>query len=361
MPPPREAPQAPVHTSRARDRSNISTEKIPQQFVREPLSSILVLGATGRIGPAVARHVATTAPGVKLRLVVRSPAAVAELQDRFPTSEVVCADYLDRASLHGAVRGMAGIFVVTPTFLDERSAMTNLVDALAAAGSVRHVVRILGDVLNVPLHRVPQVLRDYGGGTAIQHMTAHDVLESSGLPITYLNIAATYMDNLLRMRSMLRAGQWITPIDRLIGYVDPREVGEIAARLLLSPDSRHVGQRYNVDNGYDLMRNSETARMLSEELGRPVELVVSEQRFIEEMGPRLDRQYGREGGGRYMVEYLKFEEANEVVWRRTDFAEAILGRPPLRLRQWIREHRELLAAGSTNPGLGPPHPDHPTV
>jgi uncharacterized protein YbjT (DUF2867 family) len=316
--------------------------EIPTAFVRTPPSRILIFGATGRTGPWVADRARNLAPDVTLRLVARNSDAASTLAARHPGAEVVIADLLDRPSLDSAVESMDGVYLVTPSFLDEKRAMSNLVDALQRSGAVRHIVRILGDVINVPLHRVPPVLRDVGGGTAIQHMTAHDILENSSLPVTYLNIAATFMDNLLKAQQVLETGEWVWPLDRLIGYVDPRDVGEIAARILLSHDSRHIGQRYNVDNGHDLLRVSDVAKMLSDEFGRDIKVVVSEQRFIDEVGPALDRRFGREGGGQYMCEYLRFEQANEVVWRRTDFAETILRRPPTKLLDWIREHREML-------------------
>ena len=44
----------------------------------------------------------------------------------------------------------------------------------------------------------------------------------------------------------------------------------------------------------------------------------------------------------YFPRYFEFEYENETVWRRTDFAETILGRKPATLRAWLEEHRAAL-------------------
>jgi hypothetical protein len=46
-----------------------------------------------------------------------------------------------------------------------------------------------------------------------------------GLPITYLNIGASYMDNFIRIAEITRRTKSLVWPQRYIPYIDPREVG----------------------------------------------------------------------------------------------------------------------------------------
>lgn len=310
-----------------------------------PPDSILVFGASKRIGGPLARFVSFHAPAVKLRLATSAAEKVAALEAEFPAAEVIVADYLDRDSMTAALAGIEGVFVVTPDFLDEETAMGNLVAAGESAGSVSHVVRILGDQPNMSPERIPEALH-FRGGTAVQHFTARSVLDPSGLPLTYLNSASYYMDDYLHYwaASIRESGRFLMPFDRAVSYIDPREVGEAAARILLSGDRRHLSQHYNIDNGHDLIRFSEAVKMLSDVLEREIEYIDDPEVHRAEAGPRYVAQFGA-GADQYYQDYYRFERQNEYAFRRTDFAEWILGRKPKTLRAWFEEHREAILHG----------------
>src|SRR3546814_16246148 len=69
----------------------------------------------------------------------------------------------------------------------------------------RQIVRILGDPPNMSFNKVPDIVRAFGRGTAIQHLQAKEVLEQSDLPVTSLNIASYLMDDLVRWSGPIKS------------------------------------------------------------------------------------------------------------------------------------------------------------
>ena len=108
-------------------------------FDTKPIpGTIAVFGANAHIGNPLAKFLSFKAPHVKLRLISSNPATTRNLEQQFPDAQVCRADYFDPASLDEALRDVEGIFIVTPTYLDEKVAMTNVVASIKAAGSVVH-------------------------------------------------------------------------------------------------------------------------------------------------------------------------------------------------------------------------------
>src|SRR3546814_20579927 len=71
---------------------------------------------------------------------------------------------------------------ITPDFIDEQVASSNLIEAVRRVPDFRQIVRILGDPPNMSFNKVPDIVRAFGRGTAIQHLQAKEVLEQSDLP-----------------------------------------------------------------------------------------------------------------------------------------------------------------------------------
>ena len=313
-------------------------------YNRKPIPrAILIFGAAAHIGGPLAAFLAREAPSIRLRLATRDPAKGDRLRQAFPSADVVVADYLDLPSLQRAVEGMEGVFVITPWQTDERPAMTNLVDALKGSGSLVQLLRLVGVQPEASLHRVPQSLRDEGLALPIQHPIAKRILDDSGLPVTYLNIGATFMDNFLMLgiREGLRRERRLVWPERLIPWIDPRDIAEVAARLFLSDNHRHIGQFHTLNNGQDLLRFQDVAQLMSEVWDEPIAYDSSRESFFAsypQIGPGLP----------HLWDFFQYEQDNEVVWARNDFVERMLGRKPTTLRDWLIEHRQAV--------LGAPEP-----
>jgi uncharacterized protein YbjT (DUF2867 family) len=219
------------------------------------------------------------APHVRLRLIGSTPEKVERLREEFPDLDCVQANYLDLPSLESALDGIEGLFVVTQ-MVKEAPAMGNLVSAIRKAGCLVHMVRIVGLQPDMNPRRIPQAMRDYGMGLEIQHPIARQVLDDAGMPVTYFNIGASFMDNYLRMATALQETGVLTWTDRSVPYIDPREVGEAAARILLSDDARNVHQFYTLNNGQPAMRAAEVAQLMSDVFLRPIRHDGSKAGFL---------------------------------------------------------------------------------
>ncbi|MFE7277337.1 NAD(P)H-binding protein [Streptomyces phaeolivaceus] len=300
--------------------------------------SILIFGAAGHIGRPLAEFLHREAPQIQLRLVSSNPERVEALQRDFPKAEVVHADYFDLPSLESAVRGIEGVFVNTPGRTDERRAMTNVVTALQKAGTAVHVLRTVGLQPEANERRLPQFVREADNGLAlpVQHPIVKRIFDESDLPVTYLNIGATFMDNFFWMKGSLVSERKLIWHNRLIPFIDPRDIAEVAGRLLLSDNHRHIGQFHTLNNGHDLMRFSDVAELMTQVFGERITHDGSKEKFLATYNPL----FGGDASG--LWGFFEYERENEVVWARNDFVERTLGRKPLTLREWLQEHAQLL-------------------
>ncbi|HKS45850.1 MAG TPA: NmrA family NAD(P)-binding protein [Amycolatopsis sp.] len=307
---------------------NTNRKRIPR--------SILIFGASGHIGGPLAGFLHRTEPRIRLRLASSKPERADDLRRDFPYAEAVYADYFDLPSLESAVEGMEGVFVITTAGTDERPAMTNLVAALRKAGAAVHILRAVGLQPEANPRRIPQSIRERGSVLPIQHPIAKKILDESELPVTYLNIGATFMDNLFWMKEGLRRERKLIWHNRLIPFIDPRDIAEVAGRLFLSDNHRHIGQFHTLNNGHDYLRYSDVAELMSEVMGEKITFDASKESFF--------KAYPQKFGARIadVWEFFEYEKENEVVWARNDFVERMLGRKPLTLREWLQENAKLL-------------------
>lgn len=300
--------------------------------------SIAVFGASGPIGGPLARQVRYRAPDVKLRLLSSSAERCREVAAQFPGAECLIADLFDLASVEEAVAGVEGVFIVTPTPFDEEKGMKNLVAALRKVARPTHVVRIVGYEAESLARRVPQGLRG-PQGIGEQHYVAKAILEESDLPVTYLNIGASFMHNLLLLAPRIKSTATLVWPERLISFIDARDVGEIAANLLLSPDERHIYQFLTLNNGHDLIESSEVAALLSDVLKTSIQHVSDRQAFVDAYGPLMAQRDGAENAAEKILEFFDYERSHSTFLCLNDRAARLLGRQPTTVRAWLLEHR----------------------
>jgi uncharacterized protein YbjT (DUF2867 family) len=303
--------------------------------------SVLIFGAAAHIGGPLARFLRREAPDIRLRLVSSDPDRQEDLGKEFPEAEVVSANYFDPASLEKAVAGMEGIFVITPGTIDERTAMTNLVNAVRKADCVVQILRCVGMQPEANLRRLPESMKQ-AVWLPSQHPIVKQVLDESDLPVTYLNFGATFMDNLRLMLGPLHHERKLVWHNRLVPWIDPREIAEVAGRLLLSDNHRHIGQFHTLNNGQDLLRFSDVAELMTEVFGEKITHDGSREAFFD--------CYPMIGDMRHLLwDFFEYERDNEVVWALNDFVERTLGRKPVSVREWLREHKQMLMAPETDP------------
>ena len=152
---------------------------------------ILVTGATGLQGGAVARHLLKLGKP-EVRCLTRRPDSEAAKTFKQLGAEVVKADLDDPASLKSVLRGCTGVFGVTDSweaFLREYDQGANLIDAASEAG-VAHLV----------LSTLPSAAKISNGAIAVSHFETKARMEEHtrlrGVPFTFVHVAF-YFENFI--------------------------------------------------------------------------------------------------------------------------------------------------------------------
>lgn len=197
---------------------------------------ILIVGASGKLGNAVARKL--LAEGEPVRAMSRVPARL-ECLARLG-AEVVAGDLTDRASLGRACQGAIKVFAAAHSFLGTgRNSMRRvdeagnraLIDAARSAG-VQHFVftsACFGADDPVDFFRVKHGVEQY--------------LQAGGMPYTILRPGAFMEDHAERMGSPVLKGRPAVLFGEgraPANYVAVKDVAEIAVRILRQPPSNEL-------------------------------------------------------------------------------------------------------------------------
>ena len=245
---------------------------------------ILVIGATGPTGPATLAGLLER--GAPVRALATSPAEADEL--RALGAEVAVGDLDDPASLAGAMRGVERVYLAQPPGDRQLERELNAVAVAEQAGAY-HLVKLgmLGQSAQSPLQ------------PARVHAEVTATLQASSLRWTILE-AGPFMQDVVSP-----SGVAADP-DAPVSYVDARDVGAVAARVL--GEEGHENCTY-VLTGPEALTGRQVAATVAQVTGHGVPLVE---------GPAERDDSGA---------------ASAV----TPDVEALLGRPPRALRAFAEE------------------------
>lgn len=186
--------------------------------------SILVLGATGNIGPHVVS--ALTREGVRPRVLVRN-AARARTQFGID-ADVIEGDLTDPAALTSAVDGVDSVFLLSPHSFAMADLQLGVIRALRRSG-----IRI------VKLSGTSSAITPDGPYACREHWEIERVLQDSGQPFVILrpNSFMQVLVGQLMITALRATGTVINPIGTAgISLIDARDVGEVAAQVLTRHD-----------------------------------------------------------------------------------------------------------------------------
>ena len=222
-----------------------------------PSQPILVTGATGQQGGAVAR--ALLAKGQKVRVMTRHPEKAALLGKA--GTEVVQGDLTNQAILQMALRGVHGVFAMSTPFEAGMEAEVRqgivLADAAKQAGIAHYVYTSVGSA-----HR----------NTGIPHFDSKWKVElhirQIGLPATILR-PVWFMENFTTFAKPSAEGILMLPMKpaRKLAMVALKDIGEFGAAAFLRPKD-FLGQA--IDLAGDDLTMPETAALLTKAMGRPI-------------------------------------------------------------------------------------------
>lgn len=218
--------------------------------------TILVTGATGRVGRQVVQQLVTR--GADVRVLVRDPSKA-----DFPSSvEIVKGDLLDIDSLRSAFKGVSTLFLLNAVAGDEFTQALITLNIARESGverlvylSVLHSDRFV----NVPHFAVK--------------LGAERMIEQMGFSATILR-PSYFIDNEHMVKDVIfQHGVYPMPIGaKGVAMVDARDIAEVAAIELIRRERAPGKLPIDTINlvGPDTLTGAGVAAIWSEVLGRPV-------------------------------------------------------------------------------------------
>ncbi len=242
--------------------------------------TILVAGATGQQGGAVARHL--LAAGWTVRALTRDAEGPAAHALMMQGASVVEGDLADRASVDRALEGAYGVFSVQvfwPPSVGvegEVSHGKNLADAAKAAGVKHFVYSSVGGA---------------NRNTGVAHFESKWQIEQHiralGLPATILR-PVFFMENFFfpNFRGPILEGRlnWELRFDTSLAMIAVDDIGAFVALALERPEE-FIGRAIEI--GGDELTPPEVAEHFSEAIGRPVRFVEKSMDQIRSFDPDL--------------------------------------------------------------------------
>ncbi|WP_321861582.1 NmrA/HSCARG family protein [Burkholderia cenocepacia] len=218
--------------------------------------TILVTGATGRVGRQLVRQLVDR--GADVRVLVRDPAKA-----DFPAAVTVAqGDMLDVDALRAAFSGVRTLFLLNGVAGDEFTQALIVLNVAREAG-IERVVYL--SVLHADrFANVPHFAVKFG---------AERMIEQMGFSATILR-PAYFMDNDAAVKDVI-VGHGVYPMPiggKGIAMIDVRDIAEVAASELIRRNDapgKLPGETLNLV-GPDTLTGAQLASIWSDTLGRPV-------------------------------------------------------------------------------------------
>jgi len=287
--------------------------------------TVLLTGATGNVGPQVARALADR--GVRVRALARDPGRATRILPG--TVEVVAGDPGDAATLRHALAGVQALFLLTehgPDMAARQIAMLRV-----AAGTGTRVVKVSG---------TSAAIRPDGPDACRQHWEVEQYLAKEGFDHVILRPNA-YMQTLVAaMAASVRTSGTIP--DPLAGaglsLVDCADIGDAAAVVLTT--SRHDGRTF-VLTGPAAPTYREIAAMIGTVTGTHVE--------VNDISPRQASDAVIARGGtpweaQHLRDMLSLFRNGESEYVTSDVL-ILTGHPPRSVGEFIRAWRAEFVTG----------------
>lgn len=244
------------------------------------MAKVLVTGATGKQGGAVARALASN--GHAVRALTRNPASPAATGLAATGAEVVAGSFADAASLRRAMDGVDAVFAMGTFF--ERGPDGEVAEGLALVDAAREAR--VGHVVYTSVASADRK-------TGIPHFDSKAKVEAaliaSGRPYTIL-APVYFMENLWFPQSVggLRAGTHAVPLPpgRKLQQVAVADIGRFA---VVAIERKLVGQR--IELAGDDLDGVAAAKALSERLGREIRFQELPLAAIQAMSEDLYLMY----------------------------------------------------------------------
>jgi NAD(P)H dehydrogenase (quinone) len=278
----------------------------------------LVTGATGNLGRLVVETLLKAEPAERLAVSVRDPAKAEDLKAR--GVDVRQGNFDDPASLDKAFAGIERILIISTDGDNETRIRqhTNAVEAAARAG-VRFIAYT--SLSNAGASRLP---------LAPPHQAAEAAISKSGIPYAILR-NNWYLENEMgSIQGVLNGAPWVTSAGSgKVGWALRREYAEAAAAVLSGK-----GEDNRI---YELAGTPLTQDELAAALGDVTGREVPVQHVDDETYAAVMKRAGvPEPVVPFLVAIQKGIREGELDVKSDDL-ETLLGRPPLPIRDALKE------------------------
>ena len=276
---------------------------------------ILITGVTGTVGRAVLEQAA----GVPARVLIRDAAKATAFEG---VAEVAVGDFADPASLEAAVANIDAVFMASFDGAEQLGPQGNLIAAAKHAG-VRHMVRLSAVSSD----------ENAEAGLALWHGIGDRQLAGSGLGYILLR-PGLFAQNLLEYAASgtiaLPAGQ------TRVSFIDVRDIAAVAVKALTEPG--HEGRTYEL-TGAAQLTYGDVADILSTATGRRC---TYQDLSDDEYHAEIQRQGREPWDADMVVEHYRRIRA-QGTRKTTDTVERLLGRPPISIETFARDHTAAFA------------------
>lgn len=286
---------------------------------RRNTSPILVTGATGNVGLGVIEGLMEA--GANPRAAATNPDQARSMLP--PGVGIVSFNFLDPNTFPHALEGVKRVFLVRPPQMSSATAFRPFLTALRQA-RVEQVVflSLLGAEKNrvVPHRGIEDAM--------LEHRLGHVFLRPS---FFMQNLSGQHRDDIrLRDQIAVPAGNGATSL------IDARDISAVAVQCLLSGET---GVAHDL-TGARALTYTEVAETFSEVLGRSIRYTNPNlvQFVLNQRSQGVPWAFILVMIGIYSV--ARFGAAGRV----TNDVERLLGRPPISLRTFIQDHRQVWQA-----------------
>lgn len=292
--------------------------------------TILVTGASGKLGRAVISHLLDSrgvAPG---RIVAgsRNPAGLADLAARGVVVRKV--DFDDQPGLEDAFAGAGTVLIVSTDMIDGAGTRLRQHRAAVAAAKKAGVERIA--YTSLPNAATSSV------SFAPDHLGTEQAIEATGLAaLIFRN--NWYQENLfMSLPQALKTGQWYTSAeDGRTAFVARDDIAAAIAGALANPPA---GSATWTLTGSEALTNDEIARLAADAVGRPIQVVRLSD---EQLAGGMKAAGVPEAIVPMLVSFEKAARAGDL-GTITDDVATLSGRQPRTVRDFLAASKAALTA-----------------
>jgi len=240
---------------------------------------ILVTGATGQQGGAVARHLLKN--GWKVRALVRDPDKEAARVLATNGAELVKGDLYNRASIEAALEGVYGVFSVQNFWLPDVGYDGEVKQGMLLADSVN-----ASGVKHFVYSSVGAAHRGMGQKHFESKWKIEQHVQKLGLPYTIVRPVA-FMENYNWSRAQISNGlfpSWGLRPEKTLQLVAVEDIGAFVAIVFRKPEE-FMGK--TIEFAGDELTEPQMAKTLGKVIGRPVS--VQQPRLPEGQEPTTEQ------------------------------------------------------------------------